>query len=201
MKENQKWLAGLAIALSIAMTTNTMAVNAEESVTVDTHAAQEIALPKKEYLKREILEQFTEDVAAIYDLPPELLQAIAERESSLNIYAENGTCQGLMQVSVRWHYDRMEKLKVKSLYDPYGNILVAADYLHELMEDYKDLPLALMIYNGSAKAKEMHAKGEMTDYASDVISRMTELQMRNQNNINQNYQNTEEPYQVWSFFG
>ena len=41
----------------------------------------------------------------------------------------------------------MERLGVSDLYDPYGNILVATDYLVELFEKHGDIGLSLMIYN------------------------------------------------------
>lgn len=92
----------------------------------------------------------------------ELLEAIAWRESRYIPYAENSGCSGLMQVSVRWHKDRMERLGVKDIYDAQGNIRVAADYLHELFGIYDgDLYKVLMAYNGDT------SKG-VSNYAKEI---------------------------------
>lgn len=84
---------------------------------------------------RSCIEKYTEDIGEQYNICPELIQAIIERESSYDPYAKNGNCLGLMQVSSRWHSDRMEKLGVSDLYDPYSNILVGTDYLAELFDE------------------------------------------------------------------
>ena len=68
-----------------------------------------------------------------YFICPELLMAMIETESSGDPKAKNGTCTGLMQVSSRWHIDRMKRLGVKSLYDERGNVRVGTDYLAELI--------------------------------------------------------------------
>ena len=45
-------------------------------------------------ISEELLIEYTEEIGQQYGICPELLQAIAERESSLRIYATNGTCKG-----------------------------------------------------------------------------------------------------------
>ena len=72
---------------------------------------------------------YCEEIGEMYCVCPEFLMAMIETESSGNPNATNGTCKGLMQVSEKWHKDRMARLGVKDIYDPYGNILVATDYL------------------------------------------------------------------------
>ena len=83
--------------------------------------------------------QIALEVTEHYNICPEFLQAMAFRESSYRTDVENGSCIGLMQVSEKWHKDRMERLGVESLYDPYGNMLVAADYLTELFGEGDEL--------------------------------------------------------------
>lgn len=53
-----------------------------------------------------------QEVGKIYDLSPELLEAVAFHESRYHPYAVNGSCTGLMQVNVDWHWDRMERLEI-----------------------------------------------------------------------------------------
>ena len=117
------------------------------------------------------------EIGEIYDICPELLVAIIERESSGRQYAENGSCKGLMQVSTRWHSGRMEKLGISDIYDIYGNILVGTDYLAELFEKHGDLYLVLMCYNmGESRALQLFKQGRYSKYAIGISERSIELQ-------------------------
>ena len=79
----------------------------------------------------------------------ELLEAVCWKESTFRPRVENEGCYGLMQISTRWHEDRMKHLGVTDIYDAQGNIRVGADYLAELLEKHEgDLYSALMEYNG-----------------------------------------------------
>lgn len=112
-----------------------------------------------------------------YDFRPELLIAIIEAESSGNPNAKNGNCLGLMQVSEKWHTDRMERLGVSDLYDEGGNILVATDYLYELFMKYGDVGMMLMKYNGDSTAKDYwNGNGDLSTYAKKIINRTEELE-------------------------
>ena len=81
-----------------------------------------------------------------YGICPEMLMAMIEKESSGRPDVESGGCKGLMQISDRWHKDRMERLGVKDIYSIDGNIHVGADYLSELFEKYCDVGIVLMVY-------------------------------------------------------
>lgn len=106
-----------------------------------------------------------------YDISPEFLEAICWVESNCEPDAVNGSCKGIMQVSDRWHYDRMERLGVTSIFDERGNILVAADYLRELFDTYgDDDPLVLDYYNGNSHADENAENGIISDYAGKVLT-------------------------------
>lgn len=112
-----------------------------------------------------------------YNICPELLMAIAEKESKGNPDAENGSCKGLMQISEKWHKDRMKRLGVTNIYDTSGNILVATDYLYELFEKYEDVGMVLMVYNGDSDAVDyMNGKAELSKYATDILERSAELE-------------------------
>lgn len=117
--------------------------------------------------------EIAQDVGNQYGICPEFLQAIAFRESSYNPNAQNGSCIGLMQVSQKWHSDRMANLDVNSLYDPYENMLVAADYLLELFEKYGDIAVVLQVYNGDSNALK---NGYVSDYAKDIMGMSMELE-------------------------
>lgn len=110
-----------------------------------------------------------ERIGAVYSLCPELLQAVAWHESHYDESAENGGCIGLMQVSERWHQDRMARLQVADLHDPEGNMLVAADYLAELFGQYEDIGMVLMVYSGDSGAEELALTGEgLSEYVQEV---------------------------------
>lgn len=115
------------------------------------------------------------EIGLLYNISPELLMAIVETESGGDKYARNGTCKGLMQVSVKWHKDRMKKLGVINIYDEYSNILVATDYLRELIDKYKDIRYVLDIYNGNSQAKYNHEHNITSEYSRKVITRAYEL--------------------------
>ena len=113
-----------------------------------------------------------------YGIDGYLLMAMVERESDGEADASNAEGDsGLLQVNPKWHTERMARLGVSDLTDPGSNILVAADYLHELLEQNNyNLPLALMKYNmNHQRAEELISQGIYSDYASSVIKRSYEL--------------------------
>ena len=130
------------------------------------------------YLNAEYV-TFCEEIGEEYNICPELLMALIERESSGNPDAENGSCKGLCQVSERWHKDRMERLGVSDIYDPEGNIRLCADYISELGAKYEDIGLVLMVYSGKSDAVEIAERGELTYYAKWILDRSEELERAN----------------------
>ncbi len=114
--------------------------------------------------------ELAERIGTGYDLCPELLQAVAWKESHYDETAEAAGCVGLMQVSERWHKDRMERLQVTDLHDPEGNMLVAADYLAELFDQYEDAGMVLMVYSGDSGAEAYAGSGEgLSGYAQEIM--------------------------------
>lgn len=112
-----------------------------------------------------------------YNICPELLMAIAEAESGGNPKSKNGSCKGIMQVSEKWHKDRMERLGVTDIFDTKGNILVATDYLYELFEKYEDVGMVLMTYNGDSDAEDyMSGRSGLSEYAEKILERSEELE-------------------------
>ena len=130
------------------------------------------------YIKEEY-QEYVYEIAGMYGICPELVLAIIENESSgsVDVVSEYG-CTGLMQISPEWHTNRMERLGVTDLTDPYSNILVGCDYLLELFEKYHDINVVLAGYNAGEysetckKAKE----GYWTSYAKAVSARSEELE-------------------------
>lgn len=126
---------------------------------------------------------YTDEIGARYNICPELIQAVIERESHYNPDATNGDCVGLMQVSEKWHTERMERLGVTDLYDPYSNILVGTDYLAELWRETSskgygdDLYYVLMRYNMTAdSANRLYRDEVYSEYAISIAERSAELE-------------------------
>ena len=111
-----------------------------------------------------------------YCICPELVMAIIERESTGNQNATNGNCKGLMQISEKWHVDRMDRLGVTDIYDAVGNIHVGVDYLSELFLKYEDAATVLMVYHGEKDAVLKASRGEISDYAKCILERSQELE-------------------------
>ena len=122
------------------------------------------------------VEEAARAAGEIYGISPELLEAIAWHESRFQTDAVNGDCVGLMQVSLYWHADRMERLDVTEaeMWEAGPNMMVAADLLAELFRIYDDLGAVLMRYNGDGRLDDYLAGGELSWYAASVMD-MAEL--------------------------
>lgn len=135
--------------------------------------------------------EYIDEVCEEYQINPNLVIALCEAESSLhypeadNLWtaakAVNGkgdsACIGLGQVSKKWHKDRMKKLGVTDLTDPYSNILVTVDYLVELFEELEDVALVLETYNGDSRIWKTYETGWMSEYAKQITERAYELDL------------------------
>ena len=93
---------------------------------------------------------------------------------------DGGYSQGLMQISTKWHKDRMDKLGVTDLFNPYENIDIGIDIFAELLVKYEDVTFSLMVYNGGFDYAINNINNEIysTDYTDYVTSRCLELQSR-----------------------
>lgn len=96
----------------------------------------------------------------------ELALAVIRQETEFrNVIGDNGDSIGYMQIQPRWHKDRMERLGVTDLTDPYSNFRVGCDFLAELLSKYT-LEEALTAYNSGKPGK--------SEYAISVINYMDE---------------------------
>lgn len=121
-----------------------------------------------------------QEVGKIYDLSPELLEAVAFHESRYHPYAVNGSCTGLMQVNVDWHWDRMERLEITEaeLWRVYPNMMVAGDYLHELFTRYGETETVLAIYHGERDARDPNYTP--SSYVTGVLEMAQELTVKHE---------------------
>lgn len=121
---------------------------------------------------------YCEEIGTEYNICPELLMAIVEKESGGNPELSGASGEiGLMQVIPKYHTERIEELGYPDLYNAYENILVGADYLRELFEEYEDTYLVLMCYNmGESRAIELYDQGIYSDYAVSVCDRSAQLE-------------------------
>lgn len=143
--------------------------------------ARVMAETKETYIDEKYV-RYAEEIGEIYNIAPELIVAIIECESSgrWNVISEYGAV-GLMQVIPEFHLDRMERLGVTDIFDPYNNILVGVDYLSYLANRYEDLPTVLMCYNEGeyGTALERAERLEWSDYAKKIMKRSEALQEGN----------------------
>lgn len=124
--------------------------------------------------------EMIEEVAGIYNICPELIEAVIEVESGFDANAVSPCgAVGLMQIVPKWHRSRMEALGVDDLKDPYSNILVGTDILADLFEEYgDDVYLVLMCYNEGkyGTAVQRAEAGEFSHYARKIVERSAELE-------------------------
>lgn len=125
------------------------------------------------------IQEYCFEIGEQYNICPELLIAIIEHESTGNEKAVNDSCKGLMQINVPCHKERMKRLNITDIYDPYSNILVGADLLHELFEKYEDPAVVLMAYNGTKNPVKRAEQGKITKYATSVLERSEQLERVN----------------------
>ena len=112
-----------------------------------------------------------------YNICPELLMAIIEKESRGNPDVENGSCKGLMQIDIIFQKDRMKRIGVKDIFSVDGNIHLGADYLAELIAENDDVYYVLMAYNmGYRKAISLYNNEQYTNYAVEICERSEELE-------------------------
>ena len=111
-----------------------------------------------------------------YNICPELLEAVAYHESRFTADAKNGTCTGLMQINTSAHTKRLQALDVVDLNDISENVRVAADYLHELFEEYEDVGVVLGLYHGEQNAVANGERGKLSKYVRKILETSDDLE-------------------------
>ena len=130
-------------------------------------------IPMDEKLQEHIIK-----ICDSYYIEPSIVFAMIERESRFkaDVVGDNGRSYGLMQIQPRWHKERMAKLGVTDLLDPYQNVLVGIDYLAELFSMNEDVEWVLMAYNGGMSyANRLTGNGTVSAYAAGVLDAAREM--------------------------
>ena len=109
-----------------------------------------------------LLRSACEEAGITYELA---LAVIRQETEFRNVVGDNGDSIGYMQIQPRWHEERMERLGVTDLADPYSNFRVGCDFLAELLEKYT-MEDALTAYNSG--------KPGQSEYATSVMGYMEE---------------------------
>lgn len=112
---------------------------------------------------------------------PAIIIAMIQRESQfdIDVIGDRGKAFGLMQIHPRWHSDRMERLGVTDLLDPYQNVTVGIDIMAELLDGGESVEWALMAYNGGYAHANRHIEADtLSGYATDVLKFAEELERR-----------------------
>ena len=122
--------------------------------------------------------QDAEIIGHEFNICPELLLAIAERESRFQAEAKNGSCKGLMQLNTSCHKARFEEMgwSVTDWNNAYINMYVAGAYLHDLFVEYEDVGIVLGLYHGESDAVRRGQSGKLSSYVNKILERSEELE-------------------------
>ena len=131
------------------------------------------------YITEESLRSICIYVGDLYDIPPNILHALVYVESRYNVNATGMSGDsGLCQIIPKWNRDRMKRLGVTDIYDPYSNVLVCADILkyNQSTKYGNDIRFMLMAYNmGVGGATKKYEAGIISNYANKVLAKSYEL--------------------------
>ena len=163
----RKAMAGILFGVAILCQPITASANSLSSIPTE----DETGIPEEIYQDAEI-------IGNEFNICPELLIAIAERESRFQADAKNGSCKGLMQLNTSCHKARFEEMGWSSQEWPnaYKNMWVAADYLADLFEQYEDIGIVLGLYHGESNAVKRGQSGKLSSYVTKILERSEELE-------------------------
>lgn len=129
----------------------------------------------------EKMQVYTYCVCKQYGVRYDLVVALIEKESGYKFdkVGDDGHSIGYMQIYEECHRDRMERLNVTDLTNPYQNVLVGIDYLLELIERYGTIQDALAAYNYGEQGAKQHLWKNgiyVYEYNQTIMSRMKEIE-------------------------
>ncbi len=164
---------GIIVYLMFVLLASSCSRTEASSVEVTTNKYAE--MPLSEALRNHVF-----GLCADYEIEPEIIFAIIEKESGYNARAigDNGKSAGLMQIQERYHYDRIERLGVTDLFDPFENVQVGIDYLAALVkENGGNLEMALIAYNAGQSGAETNyfSKGIYSNAYSQRVLEIAQI--------------------------
>lgn len=129
----------------------------------------------------EKMQIYTRCLCKQYDVPYALVLAMIEYESGyvFDAVGDDGNSIGYMQVYEKWHIDRMERLGVNDLKNPYHNVYVGIDFLSYLLKKYGTVQDALAAYNYGEKGAREHLWNKgiyVYSYNRKIMQRMKEIE-------------------------
>lgn len=176
----------LAIAVSIGLTRSVMRDDKEfeeyEQQSQEFNARMQRIDEKREASgQNEKMQVYTYCVCKQYGVRYDLVVALIEKESGYKFdkVGDDGHSIGYMQIYEECHRDRMERLNVTDLTNPYQNVLVGIDYLSELIERYGTIQDALAAYNYGEQGAKQHLWKNgiyVYEYNQTIMSRMKEIE-------------------------
>ena len=130
----------------------------------------------------ECMQQFTYIICKQNGVDYALVLAIIETESGYRWDATSSEgSTGYMQVLAKWHEERMPRLNVDNVENPYFNIMVGVDYLAELQERFDTEAEVLTAYNYGVTGAYQHVwnKGLTdTEYSREVQQAKERIERR-----------------------
>jgi hypothetical protein len=188
-KEVRKETALISIAVtSIATAITMMPVDAEEPSTMpmiyditpimsaDEAAEASAWLMEHGVNVPEDVRAECEAAGAFYNLCPELLEAVAWKESRFTPTAKNGSFVGMMQMHKGIHKDRIEQFGLNA-FDTHASIWAAASLLHDLSEQYAsegepvDVAVVIALYHGEDDAYTLSGYTKSILQVSEYLER------------------------------
>ena len=154
-----------------------MVLSMAPSVTAQANSLSYIPTEEQTGIPTEIY-QNAEIIGHEFNICPELLLAIAERESRFTADATNGPCKGLMQLNTSCHKARFEEMgwSTSDWDNAYISMYVAADYLSDLFEQYEDVGIVLGVYHGESNAVGRGKSGNLSSYTKKILERSEEME-------------------------
>lgn len=139
-----------------------------ETIQYESAVEEEVEVVYRDEDIPEEVQLAAEKWGAEYYIVPEILEAMAFYESTYRAEVDNGNCKGLMQINIKFHKDRMEKLGITDIHDADQNMHLAADYLAELRRQNPEIEDVLKKYSGSTTDK----------YSNKVLKLAEELEIK-----------------------
>lgn len=129
----------------------------------------------------EKMQIYTRCLCKQYDVPYALVLAMIEHESGyvFDAIGDGGNSKGYMQIYEEYHTDRMERLGVNDLMNPYQNVLVGIDFLSYLLDKYGTVQDALAAYNYGENGAREHLWNNgiwVYSYNREIMQRMKEIE-------------------------